>query len=401
MTGAPAADREVSHSRQTRKDKEETGMDDRCVPVLWDEECFSASIYNEMVRGITNAAALCQGTVEIYTRIEKILEKVPKNRTVIVIGYESPRLQTFLTTLTEQGRQVLLAGLDGDRFGAQISSASPSRRRATALLIQYLLACGKERIALVACGDRSVNDMMRCETLRSYLLLQNCQDPDRHIFYYRDRVEESFEAFVPHWREFDAVICPNDYVALCLIRFCQDRGIRIPEDLFLAAFSDRALSQFCKPSITTMSIDFAAVGDCAYQAWKFLEEHREDNLNIQITTPSRLVIRQSTNNEMHAISSGNVIIFNSDYEGGPFYTDPTIAKVMQIENCLAQCDSLNLQIIGNLLEGRNYEYISEKLFLSRSALNYRVRKIFSSASVKSRKEFELLFEEFFTREFNI
>lgn len=376
-------------------------MDDRIVPVLWDEECFSSSIYNEMAQGIVSAATPCQHTVEIYTKIEDVLEKVPQNRTVIVIGYEAPRLQTFLTTLTEQGRQVLLAGLDGDRFGAQISSASPSRRRATALLIQYLLACGKKRIALVACGDRSVNDMMRCETLRSYLLLQGCQEPDKHIFYYRDRVEESFDAFLPHWQEFDAVICPNDYVALCLIRHCQDRGIRIPEDLYLAAFSDRALSRFCKPSITTMSIDFMAVGDCAYQAWKFLEEHREENLNIQITTPSRLVVRQSTNNEMHAIDNGNVIIFNSEYEGGPFYTDPTIAKVMQIENCLAQCDSLNLQIIGNLLEGRNYEYISEKLFISRSALNYRLKKIFSCASVKSRKEFEMLFEAFFTREFNI
>lgn len=376
-------------------------MEDRIVPVLWDEECFSSSIYNEMVQGIINAAVMGQCTVAIYTKIEDILEKVPENRTVIVIGYETPRLQTFLTTLMECGRQVLLAGLDGDRFGTQVSSASPSRRRATALLIQYLLACDKKRIALVACGDRSVNDMMRCETLRSYLLQQGCQEPERHIFYYRNRVEESFVSFLPHWQEFDAVICPNDYVALCLIRFCQDHGIRVPEDLYLAAFSDRALSRFCKPSITTMSIDFSAVGDYAYQAWKFLEEHREENLNIQITTPSRLVVRQSTNNETHLLSSGNGIIFNADYEGGPFYTDPTIATVMQIENCLAQCDNLSLQIVGNLLEGKHYEYISEKLFISRSALNYRLKKIFASANVKSRKEFETLFGMYFTKQFNI
>lgn len=375
-------------------------MDERIVPVLWDEECFTSSIYKEMAQGIINAAAQSQRTVEIYTSCEEVLEKVPRDRTVIVIGYEAPRLQTFLTALTEQGRQVLLAGLDDERFGARISSASPSRRRATALLIQYLLACGKERIALVACGDRSVNDMMRCETLRSYLLLQGCQNPNSHFFYYTNRVEESFEAFYPHWREFDAVICPNDYVALCLIRFLQERGIQIPEDLYLAAFSDRTLSRFCKPSITTMSIDFTAVGDCTFQAWEFLQEHWEENLQIQITTPSRLIIRQSTANEVHPIDSSNVIIFDADYEGGPFYTDPTIAKVMQIENCLAQCDSLSLQIVGNLLEGRNYEYISEKLFISRSALNYRLKKIFNAASVSSRKEFEMLFGQYFTKEFN-
>lgn len=375
-------------------------MDERTVPVLWDEDCFTSSIYKEMAQGITAAAAQTQRNVEIFTSCEEMLAAVPADRTVIVIGYETPKLQVSLTALTKRGLQVLLAGLDDERFGARISSASPSRRRATALLIQYLMACGKKNIALVACGDRSVNDMMRCETLKSYLLVQGCKDPDSHIFYYQNRVEESFEAFYPYWREFDAVICPNDYVAMCLIRFCQERGIRIPEDLYLAAFSDRTLARYCKPSITTMSIDFAAVGNCTYQAWEFLEEHREENLQIQITTPSRLIVRQSTNNEYHPIDNSNVIIYDADYEGGPFYSDPTIAKVMQIENCLVQCDRLSLQIIGILLEGKNYDYISEKLFISRSALNYRMKKIFNAAGVNSRRELETLFGEYFTQEHN-
>lgn len=375
-------------------------MDERTVPVLWDEDCFSSSIYKEMAQGISTAAAQAQHNVEIFTNCEQMMQAVPGDRTIIVIGYETPKLQTSLMALTEQGRQVLLAGLDGERFGARVSSASPSRRRATALLIQYLLACGKERIALVACGDRSVNDMMRCETLRSFLLTRNCKDPDSHIFYYQNYVEESFENFYAHWREFDAVICPNDYVALCLIRFCQEKGIRIPEDLYLSAFSDRTVSRYCYPNITTMSIDFSGVGDCSYQAWEFLEEHREEHLQIQITTPSRLIIRQSTANEFHPIDSSNVIIFDADYQGGPFYSDPTIAQVMHIENCLAQCDQLSLQIIGILLEGKNYDYISEKLFISRSALNYRLKKIFNAAGVNGRKELEALFGEYFTQKHN-
>jgi len=59
---------------------------------------------------------------------------------------------------------------------------------------------------------------------------------------------------------------------------------------------------------------------------------------------------------------------------------------------------LSLQFIGALLAQKNYDQISESLFISRSALNYRLKKIFSSASVSSRKEFEALFWEYFTRE---
>ena len=71
---------------------------------------------------------------------------------------------------------------------------------------------------------------------------------------------------------------------------------------------------------------------------------------------------------------------------------------MQIENCLTKCDRLSLQIIGALLNQKNYDYISESLFISRSALNYRLKKIFSAASVSGRKEFETLFREYVTME---
>lgn len=98
--------------------------------------------------------------------------------------------------------------------------------------------------------------------------------------------------------------------------------------------------------ITTMSIDFAGVGNCAYQAWGFLESHCNEHLQIQITTPSRLIVRQSTASEVHYIGDSNEIIYDSEYEGGPFYSDPTIAKVMQIENCFVKCDQLNLQILS-------------------------------------------------------
>lgn len=375
-------------------------MDERIVPVLWDEDCFSSSIYKQMTQGIAAAAAQSQRSIQIFTSCQQMMQAVPRNRTVIVIGYETPKLQDSLTALTGQGRQVLLAGLDGERFGSRVSSASPSRRRATAMLIQYLLSCGKERIALVACGDRSVNDMMRCETLRSFLLSRGCKNPDDSIFYYQNYVEESFNRFYEHWQEFDAVICPNDYVALCLIRFCQEKGIRIPEDLYLAAFSDRMVSRFCWPDITTMSIDFAGVGDCSYQAWGFLEAHCDEHLQIQITTPSRLVVRQSTANEIHPTDDSNAIIYDSNFEGGPFYADPTIAKVMQIENCLVQCDPLSQQIVGGLLDGKTYDAISESLFISRSTLNYRLKKVFNAAGVSNRKELETLFGEFFTEKHN-
>ena len=46
----------------------------------------------------------------------------------------------------------------------------------------------------MVCGESSVNDLMRCEILKGYLYTRGCPNPDDAIFFYRERVDESFEA---------------------------------------------------------------------------------------------------------------------------------------------------------------------------------------------------------------
>ena len=61
-------------------------MQENCVPVLWDDDCHSASIYQEMVRGMKLAALRNQNNVVIYTGVEHILKEQPQARVVIVVG---------------------------------------------------------------------------------------------------------------------------------------------------------------------------------------------------------------------------------------------------------------------------------------------------------------------------
>ena len=263
------------------------------------------------------------------------------------------------------------------------------------------ILAGVLAIALVACGESSVNDLMRCEILKGYLYTRGCPNPDDAIFFYRERVDESFEAFWEKRENFDAVICPNDYVALCFIRYCKEHGLRVPEDLYVAAFSNRTLSRYCKPSITSMSINFVDVGECSYYAWEFLENHKMEDHQIHITTPSSLIVRESTAYEMHEMDTENAILLDAAHQGGPFYSEPVIANVMHVENCLTQCDALNLKIIQGILNGESYDSIEDRLFLSRSALNYRLKKIFTYAQTQNRKELESLFRHYFTKENNL
>lgn len=69
---------------------------------------------------------------------------------------------------------------------------------------------------------------------------------------------------------------------------------------------------------------------------------------------------------------------------------------MRLDRCLQRCDELDLRILGQLIDGESYESICEKLFLSESSLQYRVRKLFRAADTKNRREFVHLLKEHFT-----
>ncbi|HET6397283.1 MAG TPA: substrate-binding domain-containing protein, partial [Pseudoxanthomonas sp.] len=61
----------------------------------------------------------------------------------------------------------------------------------------------------------------------------------------------------------DAVFAANDMMALgCLYAFAQ-AGVRVPEDIALAGFDDIPLARFVHPSLTTMRVSIAALGERA------------------------------------------------------------------------------------------------------------------------------------------
>lgn len=365
---------------------------------MWDAECIRSSIYRELIQGIKKAAQKNHCTVEVYPQLSALLENMEDAAVIVVIGYESPKLQHSISAILKENKQVLLAGLDADRFGNKVSSVSPSRSQATAQLLEYLLQCGRHSIAMVGCDKLSLNDMIRCDTMKQVLRAKGYDNPENNIFYFHNNLYESFHAFAQRRGEFDAVMCPNDYTALCFLRFCQDNGILVPEDIYLTAFSNRFVSLYCSPSITTTAVDFLRIGEYTVFAWQFLQTHASEALQIQLQTPSRLLVRESTRNEQHSTADDHTLIYDTRYEGGVFYTDRTIQSVMRIENCLANCDALDLQIVHLMLRGDSYESMAEQLYISRNGVKYRIKQIFTAANVQSRKDFEGLFQEYFTHE---
>jgi len=93
----------------------------------------------------------------------------------------------------------------------------------------------------------------------------------------------------------DAVFAANDMMALgCLYAFAQ-AGIRVPDDVGLAGFDDIPLARFVHPSLTTMQVSIADLGDRAMtRLMQLMDEKSTESEGDKQTLVPRLVVRDSS-----------------------------------------------------------------------------------------------------------
>ena len=89
-----------------------------------------------------------------------------------------------------------------------------------------------------------------------------------------------------------AVFVANDQMALGLVKALTDGGRRVPEDISVVGFDDLPEAAFFVPSLTTVRMDFAAVGrTCVVHLLHLMADNAVHDPNA---IEPELVIRSST-----------------------------------------------------------------------------------------------------------
>lgn len=359
------------------------------VPILYDRKALSSTQYASALQGIRNAASRYGQRLQMIAAEDMDstdFNEIPD--VAILLAISMPFIEKALDVLRRHARATVLAGIDSEQFGADVSCATPSRRTETQQLVNYLYNCGKKRMALVAFDADSINDNFRYHAAITAAAVWGSVLTENDVWHWKHDPHEAIDAFLKVHSRYDAVICPNDAISICLINECKKAGIRIPEEMYLASFGNMSVGSFYSPTITTTSMDMFAVGEQTYNVWRFLMASDSRNRSsIKITVPSRILVRESTGNE--APRTG-VYAASPKLQADRFYYNPVISALIGLDNCLSQRDALDMKIIRSLMDGYNYETICEKHYISSSTLRYRLNKVFNDAGVNSRKEFEHL-----------
>lgn len=106
------------------------------------------------------------------------------------------------------------------------------------------------------------------------------------------------EKLCDQYPDMDAIFVANDQMALSVLQFCSENGIRVPEDMGIVGFDNIAESAFFSPALTTIQQDQHYVAKVAVaQAIKIIEAGWQELDPVEpksVILPPTLIVRQSS-----------------------------------------------------------------------------------------------------------
>lgn len=301
---------------------------------------------------------------------------------VIVICSQNTWTQHNVNELKTRGIKPILIGVVPAQFGNGISGVMLERQALIKKVMEYFLSCGRKRMALVGVNHNASNDIVKTNVFLENAIAMGILCKDSCVYWIDKDIRSSVERFLAHSASYDSVICSNDYVAVCLMARANDLKIRIPQDLFVVGMGNTIIGRYTQPTLTSTTDDeFFEMGHQAVNAWRVLHEN-PDLSNITITVNAEIMVRGST-----AFTKPS-----TQYYSMPSTNAPTISigeesqSIRNLENCLQACDELDLKILHAILNGQSNSQIESELYLARSSLYYRQRKLYKLANVMNKNE---------------
>jgi LacI family transcriptional regulator len=89
----------------------------------------------------------------------------------------------------------------------------------------------------------------------------------------------------------DAFVCTNDAVAFGVLKAVNDLGLQVPRDVMVVGFDNAYISEYSVPSITSVDIESAKMGDIAIDL--LMKKLKGEDVSDYVVTP-HLVVRQSS-----------------------------------------------------------------------------------------------------------
>ena len=153
------------------------------------------------------------------------------------------------------------------RDNPYIASVGCDNQEGFELAVKHLMKLGHKKIGLIS---GPLDSYILKARYNAYLnaLYKYGLEVDEDCIGLEYYVAESTRKYIPKLlaHGVTAVLFSHDVRAIAAITECDDRGIRIPEDLSIVGFDDLPMTSYTTPPLTTLRQDRIALGKCGFYA---------------------------------------------------------------------------------------------------------------------------------------
>ena len=311
------------------------------------------------------------------------LEKYKSYKVPIILAedFNTSNLQHICETYPNM-KFITSMNLEGGRW-RNISSVACDATQLTKDVVTYCAEAGKKHFALFA------HDILGSLTKpfaegykRAALEIAGSIMTEEDVFLNDGNMLPCcFEKLYARITKYDTIICANDLAALYVITELQERGIRVPEDMFVIGYANNPVSMNVSPSITSIEISEQKKAELCVLLWRFMQKN-ENIQNANLTVEHGLIVREST------------AFFHCKQSDEKFYIEPKTEKsergygtaLQGLNVFLSDGNSVDRAIVSMILEGKSTLEISEALYLSEGTVKYRIKNILKMFSVRTKSE---------------
>lgn len=229
---------------------------------------ISNPYYSEVLSGIQTVAGKNNYVCSFYSRTSNNKEESDYLSLFreghidgLILGTFRVRDEKQVAQLAESGYPIVLIGDCAEN--KNIDCVDVDNKQGTIDEVKYLHALGHREIAYLR-GPRHMSGAnFRAEGFVKGM--KACGLDPKMMADVEWTVKGGYDATKKLLAEhkFTALLCSNEYCAYGAITALRDEGIRVPEDISVAAFDDGTLAQFTEPSITTVKQPFKNLGEMA------------------------------------------------------------------------------------------------------------------------------------------
>lgn len=252
---------------------------------------------HDIVLGFKQMAEPDGWTVDIIPIDMEFQRGIPYGVFMMQHGYQASFLLglTLLDPWMHEFRTTRIPTVLYDNYikgNPNVASVGCDSQEGFELAVKHLTALGHKKIGLISGSLESYILRARYNAYLNAMDKYGLEINEDYIGlgYY---VNDSTRKYIPRLLELGvtAILFSHDIRAISAITECDDRGIRIPEDLSIVGFDDLPMTSLTSPPLTTIRQNQNALGKCGFYALSSLL----NNVAIgSILLRASLIVRDST-----------------------------------------------------------------------------------------------------------